>query len=153
MFSDWSECPLCRKIWFCKTDEEKIGISVGSGHTITHDCLDFLKFCEFVSIFDETWVHYFTPESNIWRFKLRFKLSSPPKKFTKFTIRCRKIIASVLWDLHDLIFVDFVPREGIINIQYYSNLQKNQARRAIRKKRSGKHSKKRSFCFTKIWRW
>ena len=49
-------------------------------------------------------------------------------------------MATVLWDAHGVIMLDFLAKESTITGAYYANLL-DQLRTAIREKRQGKLSK------------
>lgn len=84
---------------------------------------------------DETWVSHITPESKQQSMEWRHTFS-PVKVKAKQTLSQRKIMASVFWDRHGVLLVDFVERGTTINAEAYcSTLTK--LRRAIQNKRRG----------------
>jgi histone-lysine N-methyltransferase SETMAR len=83
---------------------------------------------------DETWVHYFTPESK--RASKQCKHThSPPSKKAKAIFSAGKIMVTVLWDSKGIIHLDFLTGQKTINVQYYSTLLNEKLKPAIRSKR------------------
>ena len=64
---------------------------------------------------DETWVHYYTPE-------------------TKQQSNNGKVMASVFWDAKGILLLDYLPTGQTITGQYYANLL-DQLQKKIREKR------------------
>lgn len=84
---------------------------------------------------DETWVSHITPESKRQSMEWRHT-SSPVKVKAKQTISKRKVMATVFWDRHGVLLVDFMERGTTINAAAYcATLTK--LRRAIQNKRRG----------------
>lgn len=84
---------------------------------------------------DETWVSHMTPESKRQSMEWRHT-TSPVKVKAKQTISTRKIMATVFWDRHGVLLVDFMPQGTTINsAAYCATLRK--LRRAIQNKRRG----------------
>lgn len=84
---------------------------------------------------DETWVSHITPESKRQSMEWRHT-SSPVKVKAKQTISTRKVMATVFWDRHGVLLVDFLERRATINAETYcATLSK--LRRAIQNKRRG----------------
>lgn len=78
---------------------------------------DFLR--RFVTT-DESWVHYYTPEtkqSSQWK-----QAHSPPSKKAKTTRSAGKVVASVFSDATGIQLIDYVPTGQTITRQYYANL-------------------------------
>ena len=98
---------------------------------------DFLR--RFVTT-DETWVHYYTPEtkqqSKQWK-----HVDSPPPKKAKTVQSAGKVMASVFWDAKGILLIDYLPRGQTITGQYYANLL-DQLKQKIREKRPGLAKKK-----------
>lgn len=70
---------------------------------------------------DETWVHYFTPETKEQSKQWTARGESAPKK-AKTVPSAGKVMASVFWDARGIIFIDYLPRGKTINGEYYANL-------------------------------
>lgn len=88
---------------------------------------------------DETWAHHYTPETKESSKQWRHSDSPKPKKF-KATLSAGKVMATVFWDRHGVLLVDFMPRGTTINAaRYCETLEK--LRRAIKNKRPGLLSK------------
>jgi hypothetical protein len=67
------------------------------------ECLDSVVTC------DETWVHYFTPESKRASKQWKHTQSPPPQKEEQQQFfSAEKIIAAVLWDSKGIIHQDFL---------------------------------------------
>jgi [histone H3]-lysine36 N-dimethyltransferase SETMAR len=79
---------------------------------------DFLR--RFITV-DETWVHHYTPETKEQSKQWTHKGSPPPKK-AKTVLSAGKVMASVFWDSHGIILVDYLEKGKTINGEYYANL-------------------------------
>ncbi|GFW25318.1 histone-lysine N-methyltransferase SETMAR [Trichonephila clavipes] len=105
--------------------------------------LDFLdryhkegdKFLERIVTGDETWVSHITPESK--RQSMEWRLTNSPVRVkAKRTISTRKVMATVFWDRHGVLLVEFMQQGTTINAAAYcATLTK--LRRAIQNKRRG----------------
>ncbi|GFW75740.1 mariner Mos1 transposase [Trichonephila clavipes] len=84
---------------------------------------------------DETWVFVFTLES-----KQQSIESSPAKVKAKQTLSKRKIMATVLWDRHCVILVEFTP-QGITMNSGANCATLRKLRRALQSKQRGLLSK------------
>jgi hypothetical protein len=62
---------------------------------------------------DETWVHHFTPEA--------CGFTTTTKKIRAIA-SAGKVMASVFWDKHGAIHVDFLRRGATINSEYYCHV-------------------------------
>jgi len=83
---------------------------------------------------DETWVHYFTPESKRSSMQWHHPGSPKPKK-AKTTFSAGKVMATIFWDSKGVLYVDFLTECRTINAEYYSALHKGPVKTAIRNKR------------------
>ncbi|KAM8702311.1 hypothetical protein ACLKA7_004975 [Drosophila subpalustris] len=125
-------------------------ISAGSVHTIIHDhlgmkkvfskwvprlltpeqkqqridesksCLDMFtrnksEFLRRYITMDETWIHHFTPESN----RQSADWHAAGEKTQQLA---GKVMASVFWDAHGIIFIDYLQKGQTINSDYYMAL-------------------------------
>jgi histone-lysine N-methyltransferase SETMAR len=101
---------------------------------------EFLR--RFVTM-DETWVHYYTPEtkeqSKQWK-----HCGSPPPRKAKVVASAGKVMASVFWDAKGIIFVDYLEKGRTINAVYYCELLE-KLKAAIAEKRP--HMKKKKVLF------
>lgn len=92
----------------------------------------------FVTV-DETWVHYYQPEtkqqSKQWK-----HVSSPPPKKAKSSPSAGKVMATVFWDSKGILMTDYLDKGFTINGQYYASLL-SQLKTAIKSKRPGKLKK------------
>ncbi|GFT37733.1 histone-lysine N-methyltransferase SETMAR [Trichonephila clavipes] len=105
--------------------------------------LDFLdryhkegdQFLERIVTGDETWVSHITPESKRQSMEWRHT-NSPVRVKAKRTISTRKVMATVFWDRHGVLLVEFMQQGTTINAAaYYTTPTK--LRRAIQNKRRG----------------
>lgn len=83
---------------------------------------------------DETWVHYYTPESKVSSKEWRKKEEGAPVK-AKTTRSAGKVMCTVFWDRRGVLYVDFLRTQRTINAAYYSNLLKTHVKPAYRSKR------------------
>ena len=98
-------------------------------------CRELRQMCESDQTFferivtgDETWIHYYEPETKQQSMEWRHPSSPKPKKF-----RCErsanKLLAVVFWDIHGVILIDFLPRGATMNSDRYietlNKLKKN----------------------------
>ncbi|UYV65560.1 hypothetical protein LAZ67_3004693 [Cordylochernes scorpioides] len=86
-------------------------------------------FNRFVTM-NETWAHYFTPESKQQSMQWRPSGSPPPKK-DKTVPSAGKVMVSVFWDSEGVLLLDFLNKDKTIAGNYYANLVK-QLREAIK---------------------
>lgn len=112
---------------------------------ISQECLDrFMKnTTDFVRRFvttDETWVHYYTPETKLQSKQWTEPGGSAPKKAKTFK-SAGKVMASVFWDAKGILMIDYLPKGKTINGEYYANLL-DQLRQNIHQKRPGLARKK-----------
>ncbi|KAM8702325.1 hypothetical protein ACLKA7_004989 [Drosophila subpalustris] len=70
---------------------------------------------------DETWIHHFTPESNRQSAEWHAAGESRPKR-PKSQQLAGKVMASVFWDAHGIIFIDYLQKGQTINSDYYMAL-------------------------------
>ena len=77
-------------------------------------------FQRFVTM-DEMWVHYHTPESNRQSAEWLKSHESRPKR-PKDQRSAEKVMASVFWDAHGIIFIDYLQKGRTITGEYYATL-------------------------------
>ncbi|XP_030761217.1 protein GVQW3-like [Sitophilus oryzae] len=68
--------------------------------------------CEFwrrLITVDETWIHHYTPETKIQSKQCTAKGEPAPKK-AKTVISAGKVIATVFWDSHGVILIDYLQK-------------------------------------------
>ncbi|GFT31828.1 histone-lysine N-methyltransferase SETMAR [Trichonephila clavipes] len=105
--------------------------------------LDFLdryhkegdQFLERIVTGDETWVSHITPESKRQSMEWRHT-NSPVRVKAKRTISTRKVMATVFWDRHGVLLVEFMQQGTTINAAAYCTTP-TKLRRAIQNKRRG----------------
>ena len=66
---------------------------------------------------DETWLHHFTPESNRQSAEWTARDEPTPKR-GKTQKSAGKVLASVFWDTHGIIFIDYLKKGKTINSDY-----------------------------------
>ena len=70
---------------------------------------------------DETWIHHFTPESK--RSSSEWTAAGKPRpKRPKAQQSAGKVMASVFWDTHGVIFIDYHKKGKTINSDHYTVL-------------------------------
>ena len=67
---------------------------------------------------DETWLHPFTPESNRQSAEWTARDEPTPKR-GKTQKSVGKVMSSVFWDTHGIIFIDYLKKGKTINSDYY----------------------------------
>lgn len=89
---------------------------------------------------DETWFHYWTPETKARSMVWKKKDQPAPKKF-KQQASAGKVMATVFWDRKGIIWIEYCPRGCTINgAEYFDTLMR--LRKAIKSRRPGLLSKK-----------
>lgn len=92
---------------------------------------------------DETWLHYFTPESN--RQSASWTASDEPRpQRPKTQQSAGKVMASVFWDAQGILFIDYLQKGQTINSEYYIALL-DRLKDEIAKKRPHMQKKKNLF--------
>ena len=82
---------------------------------------------------DETWLHYYTPETKRASKQWRGKAEECPVK-AKTRLLGGKVMATVFWDLKGVLLVDFLHARRTVNAAYYCDLLE-KVRTACRSKR------------------
>lgn len=81
-------------------------------------------FLDCIAAGDETWYHYYTPESKKTNMQWKYSLS-PPRQKLKATITARKVMLSFIFDCHGPLLIEFLTQGSTINsAQYYTILVK-----------------------------
>jgi histone-lysine N-methyltransferase SETMAR len=83
---------------------------------------------------DETWLHYYDPETKQQSMQWVHKNSPPPKKF-RVQASAGKLMATVFWDAKGVIHIDYVPPKTTITGQYYAELLMRLRESMIEKRR------------------
>jgi hypothetical protein len=81
---------------------------------------------------DESWVFHYTPESKAESITWKHPHSPVKKKF-KTVQSPGKVMATVFWDVHTVLLVDFTPPSSTINAAAYQETLK-RLKEAIRRK-------------------
>lgn len=85
---------------------------------------------------DESWFHYYEPESKRSSMEWREVGSAPPTK-VHTSISVGKRMATVFWDKGGILLIEWLPQGRMINSEYYCEVLRN-LREAIKNKRRGK---------------
>lgn len=70
---------------------------------------------------DETWIHHYTPETKNQSKQWTEKGEMAPKK-AKTVLSVRKVMATVFWDCHGIILIDYLEKGRTITGTYYASL-------------------------------
>lgn len=70
---------------------------------------------------DETWVHHYTPETQEQAKQWVSPGESAPKR-PKTQTTAGKVMATIFWDSHGVIFIDYLEKGKTINSEYYTQL-------------------------------
>ena len=84
---------------------------------------------------DECWIHHFEPETKKQSMQWKDSTSPAPKK-ANVVSSAEKVMASVLWDVKSIVFIDYLQKGKTINGDYYAKLLR-ELRQAIKSKRPG----------------
>ena len=113
-------------------------------------CLELFKRCKkdflhrYVTM-DETWIHHYTPETKRSSAEWTAAGESRPKR-PRTQQWADKVMASVFWNAHGILFIDYLEKGKTINSDYYMALL-DRLSAGIKKKRSPMQKKK--CCSTK----
>ena len=101
---------------------------------ISQECLDLFKrnSAEFLRRFI-TWIHYYTPETKQQSKQWMGAGESAPKK-AKTVPSAGKVMATVFWDSHGVVLIDYLEQGRTITGEYYASLL-DQLKDAIKAKR------------------
>jgi histone-lysine N-methyltransferase SETMAR len=83
---------------------------------------------------DETWVHYYQPESKQASMQWKHVASPTPTKF-KVVQSAGKVMATVFWDVHGVLLVEFQERGQTVNAASYCALLERLKQAILRKRR------------------
>ena len=123
-----------------KQKQQRIHDSEHCLKQLTRNKKDFLR--RYITI-NETWIHYFIPESKRASAEWRGQGESRPKR-PKTQQSAGKVMASVFWDMHGILHIDILPKGQTINSDYYIALL-DRLKDAIKKKRPHMAKKKLQF--------
>ena len=88
---------------------------------------------------DETWFHYYEPETKFQSSQWKRKHEPVPIK-PKSAPSAGKRMATVFWDMQGILSIDWLPEKTTINSDYYIQ-ELEDLREAIKRKRRGKLSR------------
>ena len=94
---------------------------------------------------DETWIYHFTLESN-WQLAEWTTASENHPKWSKTQTSAGKVLASVFWDVQDILLIDYLENRRTINSEHYRALV--HLKEEIAKKKWPKWRRKK-YSFTK----
>ena len=75
---------------------------------------------QYVTI-DETWIHHYTLESNRMSAEWTAKGENRPKR-PKTQVSAGKVLVSVFWNAHGILFIDNLEKGRTIKSEYYMAL-------------------------------
>ncbi|KAI6648299.1 Transposase [Oopsacas minuta] len=122
--------------------EARVGISKATLHSIITEDLEMSKIQDRGRLLgsysngDETWFHYYEPESKT-QSKQWKRRDEPVPIQVKAAKSARKRMATVFWDREGIIYLDWLPEKTTINSDYYVDELK-ELRQAIKRERRGK---------------
>lgn len=101
-------------------DQKRIRVTTSQQNLamFTRNPTEFLR--RFITM-DETWIHFYTPESMQQSKQWVSPGESAPKR-PKTQQWTGKVMASVFWDAHGVIFIDYLEKGKSITGAYYSSL-------------------------------
>ena len=79
---------------------------------------EFLR--RFVTV-DETWIHWYTPETKE-QSKQWISLGERAPKKAKTVLSAGKFMAAVFWDSQDVIYIDYLEKDKTVTGLYYAEL-------------------------------
>ena len=85
---------------------------------------------------DESWVHYYDPETQIESKQWKHQ-GSPTVKRPRGARAAGKIMMTVFWDCEGILLCDFLPHKQTVTGDYYAQLM-TQLRDAVKRQRRGK---------------
>ena len=85
------------------------------------------KFLRRFMIIRETWIHYYTLESNKQYAECLQAGESRPQR-PKTQRSAGKVMVSIFWDAHGIIFIDYLKKGETITGEYYLTLLDNFGR-------------------------
>ena len=83
---------------------------------------------------DETWVHFFEPESKQQSSVCKHPTSPSPEK-ARLSKSVGKVVVIIFCDIRGIVLCHMVPNKTTVNGEYYSHLIKTQLQRVVREKR------------------
>ena len=89
---------------------------------------------------DETWIHHYTPETNRSSVEWTAASENRPKR-PRNQQWAGEVMASVFWDAHSILFIDYLEKGKTINSDYYIALL-DRLSVEIKKKRPDMQKKK-----------
>lgn len=109
---------------------ERVRLSLNNLRLFEQNSEEFLR--RFITV-DETWIHFYTPETKEQSKQWVEAGGSAPKK-AKVVLSAGKVMATVFWDAQGVILIDFLQKGKTINGNYYATLL-HQLHQEIKTKR------------------
>ena len=81
--------------------------------------LDWNLFVKRIVTGDETWIHYYDPESKQQSMQWKHASSPSPRKF-KVQASAGKIMCTIFWDAEGILLIDFMSQKVTITGVYYA---------------------------------
>jgi histone-lysine N-methyltransferase SETMAR len=116
-------------------EQKKVRLEVCSA-LLARYALEGMAFLGRIITADETWIHFYEPESKQASMQWKHADSPPPLKF-RAQPSAGKVMAIFFWDIHGVILTYFVPEGHTVTGQLYSNVLSKELRQAIKEKRRG----------------
>ena len=129
---------LAPRLLTVEQEQQRIHDSERCLKLFTRNKKDFLR--QYITM-NETWIYHFTPEAKRASAEWRGGGESRPK-CPKTQQLAGKVMASVFWDMHGILLIDFIPK-GQTNNSYIALLDRLED--AIKKKRPHMAKKKPLF--------
>ena len=70
---------------------------------------------------NETWIHYYTPETK-YQSKMWTWPGESARKKEKTVPSAGKVMVTIFWDSHGIILIDYLQKEKTITGEYYASL-------------------------------
>ena len=109
VFSKWVP-----RLLIMEQKQQRVDDSESCLSLFTRNKQDFLR--RYVTM-DETWIHHFTSESKRQSAEWRAAGESRPKS-PKTQQSAGKVMASVFWDAHGIIYIEYLEKRKYINSNY-----------------------------------
>ncbi|GFU25763.1 histone-lysine N-methyltransferase SETMAR [Trichonephila clavipes] len=105
---------------FLPLDEKRVRMSI-SKTLLVQFRRNKSEFWRRLITIDGTWIHHYPPETKIQSKQWTAKGESAPKK-AKTIFSARKVMATVFWDTHGVILIDYLQKGKTITEAYYVSL-------------------------------
>lgn len=120
----------------CLNSDQKQRRVQSSKVILSHFARNKSKFINQILTVDETWLHFFDPETKQQSMQWRHSGSPRPRKFRRQK-SAGKVLATFFWDCKGIVMIDFLEKGSTINSEYYSFLL-IKVKEKLKQKRPGK---------------